>query len=445
MEKVFLESLGCAKNLVDSENMLGLIKEEGYEFVDDPLHADIAIVNTCAFIRPAVEESIDAIFELVDIKEHGSLKYILVAGCFVQRYGYKLIRQIPEVDCWLGTGQIYRVGEVLKNHNKNGPRLLINRPRYLADHRTPRIQTTPFFSSYLKIAEGCSHHCSFCVIPALRGPYRSRSIDSLYTEAKSMVERGVKEINLIAQDTTYYGRDLHPSPALEDLLEKLITIRDLKWLRILYAYPYLLSDAVIELINSEEVICPYIDVPIQHIDPDILDAMGRPLGNESMPRFIERIKVKSRDIALRTTVMVGFPGESEEKFQNLCNFIREYEFDRLGVFTYYPEKGSRAYRLKNRVPHEISERRAKEIMGIQAEISKRHNERLVGETLDVLIEGLHPETDLLLAGRTSIMAPEVDGQVIINEGHANVGEIKPVKITEGHLYDLVGSIECDDI
>jgi ribosomal protein S12 methylthiotransferase len=445
METVFLESLGCAKNLVDSENMLGLIREAGYELTDDPLHADIAVVNTCAFIRPAIEESIDAIFELVNIKRNGGLKYILVAGCFVQRYGYKLLRQIPEVDYWIGTGQIFRIGEILKDYKRGEPLLFIDRPLYLADHSSPRIQTTPFYSSYLKIAEGCSHHCSFCVIPSLRGPYRSRTLGSLYAEARSMVESGVKEINLIAQDTTYYGHDLDPSCGLEDLLEKLLTIPALKWLRILYAYPYLLTDGIIELINSEKVICPYIDVPIQHIDPDILRAMGRPLGTESMPKFIDRIRGKSRDIALRTTIMVGFPGENKEKFQDLCNFIKDSEFDRLGVFTYYPEKGSRAYRLKDRVSHEISERRAKEIMGIQAEISRRHNEKLVGETLEVLIEGLHPETDLLLTGRTSIMAPEVDGEVIINEGHAHVGEIKPVKITEGHLYDLVGSIEYDDI
>ena len=443
METVFLESLGCAKNLVDSENMLGLIREAGYELTDDPLHADIAVVNTCAFIRPAIEESIDAIFELVNIKRNGGVKYIFVAGCFVQRYGYKLLRQIPEVDCWIGTGQIFRIGEILRNYKKNGPCLLINRPHYLADHNTPRIQTTPFYSSYLKIAEGCSHHCSFCVIPSLRGPYRSRTLGSLYAEARKMVEGGVKEINLIAQDTTYYGRDLDPSCGLEDLLEKLLTIPALKWLRILYAYPYLLSDGVIGLINSEKVICPYIDVPIQHIDPDILRAMGRPLGNESMPEFIERIKGKSRAIALRTTIMVGFPGESEEKFQDLCNFIRNSEFDRLGVFRYYPEKGSRAYRFKNYVSHEISEERAKEIMGIQAEISRRHNEKLVGETLEVLIEGLHPETDLLLTGRTSIMAPEVDGEVIINEGHAKTGDIVPVKIGKAHTYDLVGGIELD--
>ena len=443
MKKIFFESLGCAKNLVDSEYMLGLIKEEGHELTDDPLHADIAVVNTCAFIRPAVEESIDAILELVTMKEKGRLKYILVAGCLVQRYGYKLLREIPEVDCWLGTGQIFRIGEILRNKKGALPLMFIDRPQFLADHNAPRVQTTPFYSSYLKIAEGCSHHCSFCIIPSLRGPYRSRTLVSLHAEAKKMVEKGVKEINLIAQDTTWYGHDLNPPCGLEDLLEKLITIHGLKWLRILYAYPYLLTERVIELINSEEVICPYIDVPLQHIDQDILKAMGRPLGSESMPQLIEKIRGKSRNIALRTTIMVGFPGETEEKFQDLCNFIREAQFDRLGVFTFNPEKGSRAFRLKNRVPLEVAEKRANEIMGIQADISKARNKKLIGETLKVLVEGLHPETDLLLAGRTNTMAPEVDGQVIIKEGFAEVGEIVPVKIEEAHTYDLVGSIKYD--
>jgi ribosomal protein S12 methylthiotransferase len=311
MKKIFFESLGCAKNLVDSEYMLGLIKEEGHELTDDPLHADIAVVNTCAFIRPAVEESIDAILELVTMKEKGRLKYILVAGCLVQRYGYKLLREIPEVDCWLGTGQIFRIGEILRNKKGALPLMFIDRPQFLADHNAPRVQTTPFYSSYLKIAEGCSHHCSFCIIPSLRGPYRSRTLDSLHAEAKKMVEKGVKEINLIAQDTTWYGHDLNPPCGLEDLLEKLLTIHGLKWLRILYAYPYLLTERVIELINSEEVICPYIDVPLQHIDQDILKAMGRPLGSESMPQLIEKIRSKSRNIALRTTIM-DFPARARK-------------------------------------------------------------------------------------------------------------------------------------
>ncbi|MEA3360950.1 MAG: 30S ribosomal protein S12 methylthiotransferase RimO [Thermodesulfobacteriota bacterium] len=445
MKKIFFESLGCAKNLVDSEYMLGLIKEEGHELTDDPSHADIAVVNTCAFIRPAVEESIDAILELVTMKEKGRLKYILVAGCLVQRYGYKLLREIPEVDCWLGTGQIFRIGEILRNKKGALPLIFIDRPQFLADHNAPRVQTTPFYSSYLKIAEGCSHHCSFCIIPSLRGPYRSRTLDSLHAEAKKMVEKGVKEINLISQDTTWYGHDLNPPCGLEDLLEKLLTIHGLKWLRILYAYPYLLNERVIELINSEEVICPYIDVPLQHIDQDILRAMGRPLGSESMPQLIEKIRSKPRNIALRTTIMVGFPGETEKKFQDLCNFIREAQFDRLGVFTFNPEKGSRACRLKNRVPLEVAEKRAKEIMEIQADISRARNKKLIGETLKVLVEGLHPETDLLLAGRTNTMAPEVDGQVIINEGVAEVGQIVPVKIHKAHTYDLVGSINSDKI
>jgi ribosomal protein S12 methylthiotransferase len=288
MSKAFLISLGCAKNLVDSEYILGLIKEEGYDMTDDPLDAEIAIVNTCAFIRSAVEESIDTILDLARLKEKGQLRYILVVGCFVQRYGRKLLREIPEVDGWLGTGQISRIPELLRAQRINSPIIFIDRPRFLADHRSPRVQTTPSYSTYLKIAEGCSHQCSYCIVPSLRGPFRSRAEDSLLIEAKRMVETGVKEINLVAQDTSSYGNDLDPPCRLEDLLEKLLAISGLRWLRILYTHPYHLTERLLELIDSEEVLCPYLDLPIQHVNPDILRAMGRPSGLESIPQLIER-------------------------------------------------------------------------------------------------------------------------------------------------------------
>ena len=444
MRKVFLINLGCAKNLVDSEHILGLIKEEGYDITDDPSDAEIAIVNTCAFIRPAVEESIDTILGLASLKEKGSLRLLVVAGCFVQRYGRKLLRQIPEVDGWLGTGQIYRIGEVLRATEDSSPIILLDRPRFLADHRSPRVQTTPFYSAFLKIAEGCSHPCSFCIVPSLRGPFRSRTVGSLFIEAQKMVERGVREINLVAQDTSWYGHDLDPPLALEDLLEELLTISGLKWLRILYAHPYHVTERLLGLIHSEEVLCPYLDVPIQHVNPDILKAMGRPLNSESIPQLIQRIRKGSRKIALRTTVMIGFPGETEERFRELCDFIREARFDRLGVFPFSPEKGTPAARLKDSIPQEMVECRIEEVMKIQAENSRKLNEELVGKTVPVLVEGLHPETELLLSGRTATMAPEVDGQVLINEGSATVGEIVPVRITEVHTYDLVGSIQRGD-
>lgn len=441
MQKVFLINLGCAKNLVDSEHILGLVREQGYATTDDPSDAEIAIVNTCAFIRPAVEESIDTILGLASLKQKGHLRLLVVAGCFVQRYGRKLLREIPEVDGWLGTGQIYRIREVLRAARDNSPIVLLDRPLFLADHRSPRVQTTPFYSAYLKIAEGCSHPCSFCTVPSLRGPFRSRTADSLLIEVQKMVERGVREINLVAQDTSWYGHDLDPPCTLEDLLETLLTVSGLKWLRILYAHPYHVTERLLGLIDSEEVLCPYLDVPIQHVNPDILRSMGRPLGSKSIPQLIGSMRKGSRQIALRTTVMVGFPGETEEQFRELCDFIREARFDRLGVFPFSPEKGTPAARLRQGIPREVVESRIEEVMEIQAENSRKINEQLVGKTIPVLVEGLHPETDLLLSGRTATMAPEVDGQVMINEGSAVVGEIVPVRITEAHTYDLVGSIE----
>jgi len=443
MARVFLISLGCAKNLVDSEYILGLIKEEGYDITDDPSDAEIAIVNTCAFVRSAAEESIHTILELASLKEKGRLRHLFVVGCFVQRYGRKLSREIPEVDGWLGTGQIYRTPEVLRAQRNNSPIIYLDRPTFLADHSAPRVQTTPFYSAYLKIAEGCSHHCSYCIIPSLRGPFRSRTMDSLFIEAKNLVERGVQEINLVAQDTSWYGHDLNPPYRLEDLLENLLTIRGLKWLRVLYTHPYHLPDRLLELIDSEETLCPYLDVPIQHVNPDILRAMGRPSDPEPIPQLIERIKTRSRRIALRTTVMVGFPGEAEEQFRELCTFVTEAKFDRLGVFPFSPEKGTPAARLKDGIPQTIVKGRIEEIMEIQAENSRQLNRELIGKTVQVLVEGLHPETDLLLSGRTATMAPEVDGQVLINEGTAVVGDIVPVRITEAHTYDLVGGIQRD--
>ena len=440
MQKVFLVSLGCAKNLVDSEFMLGLVREKGYGITDDPSRAAIALVNTCGFIRSAVEESIDTILELAQLRQQGFLKRLVVSGCFVQRYGKKLLREIPEVDAWLGTGQIHRIGEVLEAQDAQSAVLLIDKPDFLADHRAPRVQTTPFYSAYLKIAEGCSHRCSYCLIPSLRGRFRSRAVDSLHIEAQEMVQRGVKEINLVAQDTTWYGHDLDPTTTLEDLLEVLVTIQGLQWLRILYAHPYHITERLLDLIDSEDVLCPYLDIPMQHSNPHVLRAMGRPAHDESMLRLIERIRRRSRSISLRTTVMVGFPGETDEQFRELYDFVKAAEFNWLGVFSFSPEEGTAAARLNNKVHERIVQDRLRKIMELQKRITKRLNQRLIGQTVPVLVEGLSPETDLLLTGRTATMAPDVDGQVLINEGSARVGEIVPVRITEAHPYDLVGGI-----
>jgi ribosomal protein S12 methylthiotransferase len=436
--KVFLVSLGCAKNLVDSENMLGLLQGAGYRVVGDVEDAHVAVVNTCGFVQKAVEETIDTILGLADYRRKGVLERLVVAGCFVQRYGYKLRAEIPEVDGWLGTGEFPRILEILDAPESPAPPFLIGRPTYLADHTVPRTLTTPAHTAYLKIAEGCSHTCSYCTIPGLRGPFRSRTVQSLFQEAERMADTGVKEINLVAQDTTAYGMDL--GLHLEDLLEKLVLVGGIEWIRILYSHPLRISDRLLGLIAEEEKLCPYLDVPLQHVNEEILRSMGRPFEAEGPGPLIERIRSKTRPISIRTTLMVGFPGETIARFQDLYDFVEWAEFDHLGVFVFSPERGTPAARLKERVDPGQALRRQDAIMGLQAGISREKNQRIVGKTLPVLVEGLSPETDLLLKGRTSAMAPDVDGQVLINRGKGVVGDIQQVTITEAHTYDLVGEI-----
>jgi ribosomal protein S12 methylthiotransferase len=438
-KKVFMVSLGCAKNLVDSENMLGLLKERGFSIASSLEEAGIAVINTCGFIQSAVEESIETIFEIIKRKNCGALEKVFVAGCFVQRYGYKLRREIPEVDGWLGTSEIYRITDLLEQKDNSSP-FFIDKPKFLADHNTPRIQTTPFYSAFLKISEGCPHKCSFCYIPKIKGGLRSRGIDSLVTEAREMVERGVKEINLVAQDTTMYGRDLEGGIGLEDLLERLLLIRGLSWIRILYSHPSEISDRLLGLMEIEEAICPYLDVPLQHVNKDILKAMDRVSYKGNSMRLIERVRSITRRISIRTTLMVGFPGENDDIYKELYDFVEMASFDHLGAYIFSPEKGTLAARLKGIPDHRIAEERLDAIMRLQANISKKNNQRLVNKTVPVLIEGLSPETDLLLSGRTATMAPDVDGRVLINKGQGVVGEITPVLIKEAHSYDLIGEI-----
>lgn len=437
-QKIFLVSLGCAKNLVDSENMLGLLQEAGYTVVPDVTGAEVAIVNTCGFVQAAVEETIDTILGLAEHRRKGALERLIVTGCFVQRYGYKLREEIPEVDGWLGTGEFHRIRETLETPARGTSPFMIGRPTYLADHTVPRTLTTPIYTAYLKIAEGCSHTCSYCTIPGLRGPFRSRTLDSLVSEAGKMAEAGVKEINLVAQDTTMYGRDLEIH--LEDLLEGLLPIEGLEWIRILYSYPLRISERLLDLMDAEEKLCPYLDVPLQHVNREILKRMGRAFEREDPKQLIGRIRSKSRPISIRTTLMVGFPGETNACFQELYDFVKWAEFDHLGVFVFSPEKGTPAARLREGIAPELGRERQDAIMELQAGISGRINQRMVGQTVPVLVEGVSPETDLLLRGRTSTMAPDVDGQVLINRGEGVVGNIQPVTITEAHTYDLVGEI-----
>lgn len=432
--------MGCAKNLVDSENILGLLKEQDFAMVPTLEEAEIAIVNTCGFIQSAVEESIDTILEVAAHKKKGKLERLFVVGCFVQRYGYQLRKEIPEVDGWLGTGELSKIVDILVEESGPSPSFFINRPTFLADHTVPRVRATPFYSAYLKIAEGCSHRCSYCTIPRLRGPFRSRNLASLIIEAGNMVGSGVKEINLIAQDTTMYGRDLGQGICLEDLLERLLQINGVEWIRMLYGHPLRISGRLLELMDGEETICPYLDIPLQHVNENILKAMGRNYKGESPLQLIERIRSKTRHVSIRTTLMVGFPGETDEIFDELYHFVETAQFDHLGAFIFSPEKGTPAAGLKAVVEPHVAQNRLEAIMELQAEICEKRNQRMVGRVEPVLIEGVSPETDLLLRGRTATMAPDVDSQVLINRGHANAGEIVPVLIKEAHPYDLIGEI-----
>lgn len=440
-DRVFLISLGCSKNLVDSEHMLGLIKSKGFDLASGIEDAGTTVINTCGFIQPAVEEAIDTILEVADLKKQGKLKKIVVVGCFVQRYGYKLLRELPEVDAWLGTGEIYRIADVIENEDSGARgRFFIGRPTYLADHSVPRVQTTPFYSSYLRIAEGCNHRCSYCIIPSLRGPLRSREMDSLIMEAEEMAGLGVKEINLIAQDITMYGNDLEADVCLEELLDRLSKIEGIEWLRLLYCHPKGISDRLLALIESNKVICPYLDFPLQHVNNKILRAMERDPAGETPGELVDRIRSVGRKISLRTTLMVGFPGETEGMFEELYGFVEETRFDHLGVFIFSREQGTAAARLRPTVEPDTARMRLDKIMTLQAEIAKEKNQQMVGWVQPVLIEGVSPETDLLLTGRTATMAPDVDGQVLINKGKGVSGEIMPVLINEAHAYDLVGEI-----
>ena len=438
--KVCLVTLGCAKNLVDSEVMLGLLRADGYPVTPELEKAEIGIINTCGFIQSAVEESVAMILEIADLKRTGKLRKLYVAGCLVQRFGYKLRKELPEVDGWLGTGEVGAIVRLLNERGRGGVPFYISRPTFLADHEIPRIQSSPIYTAYVKIAEGCSHHCAYCTIPAIRGPLRSRPTASILAEVAAMAQRGVKEINLIAQDTTVYGGDLRHGASLEGLLERLVQVEGIQWIRLLYGHPQGISNRLLELMETWDKICPYLDIPLQHVHADVLTKMGRASDQENPWQLIDRIRSRKRAISLRSTCMVGFPGETEDAFKELYDFVSWAEFDHLGAFIYSPEKGTRAARFDETVDREAAEERLDKLMQLQARISLKKNRRMISRVVPVLIEGPSEETDLLLRGRTAAMAPEVDGQVLINKGEGQPGDILPVRIRRAYAYDLVGEI-----
>ncbi|GFO53117.1 ribosomal protein S12 methylthiotransferase RimO [Geomonas sp. Red276] len=440
-EKVSLVSLGCPKNLVDAEVMLGYLSKDEYEITTDETQADIIIVNTCSFIKEAKQESIDTILDLADRKHDARCHMLIVTGCLPQRYQEELAKELPEVDVFIGTGDYPRIAEIVaEKRNTEGQLCYTGDPNFVYNDELPRLQSSPHYTAYLKIAEGCSNNCAYCVIPSLRGAMRSRPLPVLLAEARQLVEGGVKELNLIAQDITAYGRDLADRPNLEGLVRELAKMEGLKWIRLLYAYPDGVTDSLIELIKTEPKVCKYLDLPIQHIADPVLKRMGRRSSEDQIRTLIAKLRSEIPDIAIRTSLIVGFPGETNDDFKKLLQYVEETRFDRLGVFCYSREEGTPAADMPEQVSERVKRERHKKLMRTQARVSFKHNRTLVDSEEDVLVEGYSEETELLLKGRSSRQAPDVDGLVYITAGNANVGDIVRLKITDSSDYDLIGEI-----
>jgi len=440
-KKIYIISLGCSKNQVDSEFLLGSLVRRGYEVTQESLEAGVILVNTCAFIQPAVEESIEIILEMADVKKSGQAWALVVAGCLPQRFQHDLALSLPEVDLFCGTGEINLLPGLLDalargRKMRSWP---LSPPGFIPPGSGPRLQAAPFFRAYLKIADGCSNACSYCLLPRLRGPFKSRPLEDLVDEAESLVENGVQELILVAQDTTAYGRDLSPATNLAALLERLVRVQGFEWLRVMYAYPSGVSDELIEVMGREPKICHYLDLPLQHASPGILERMGRG-GEGSLPDLLARLRRGLPGLSLRTTLMVGFPGETDADFEQLLEFVKQSRFNHLGVFKFFPEEGTAAARFPNQVPQRIKENRRRKLMALQRRISRKLNQARTGQILPVLIESRSDETGLFLVSRTQGQAPEVDGQVLITRGEVHAGKIVPVKITHALDYDLIGEV-----
>ena len=446
-QKISIVSLGCARNLVDSEVMAGLLQQSEYVMVQQPADADVVIVNTCGFIDAAKEESIDTIIEVGRLKEEGNLKKLIVAGCLSQRYPEELARELPEVDLFIGTGEVPRVAEILREHESNtSRRQYIGLPSYIYDHATPRVRSTPSYTAFVKVSEGCDHKCAFCIIPQLRGPHRSRSIESVVTETKVLADRGVKEINLIAQDLTAYGRERKDGTTLYGLLKQMTEIPDLEWIRLLYSYPNFLEKPLLDLIRDSDKICKYLDIPFQHVSRSVLQRMRRGKSGSAVREAVQALREAIPEVTLRTSLIVGFPGETEADFAALLDFVEETQFDRLGVFKYSEEEGTAAAKLDGKVSEEDKEKRWQELMEVQAVISRKKNEALIGSSQRVIIDGTDRNSGKL-AGRTQAHAPEVDGFVYVEgcdaQRRGNLpqsGELIDVKITGALDYDLISEI-----
>jgi len=437
-QKLFFQTLGCPKNRVDSEVMLGTLANEGYSLVGTPDDADVMVVNTCSFIEASKVESIDAIMSLIQAKEESAgTKRLVVAGCLAQRYADALQEEIPEIDLIIGTGEYHRISELIPASSLKLPVVAIDRPYYVHNIDTPRVLTTASHMAYLKIAEGCSQRCTFCIIPKIRGKQRSRSIEDIVAEGNQLAQSGVREANLIAQDLTHYGSDRKDGTELAPMLRQLARVDGLDWVRLLYCYPHNVSDELVEVIASEPSIVPYIDMPLQHIDDGMLGAMQRRTTAAITRDLLKRLRQAIPELVLRTTFIVGFPGETDEQFQRLMEFVAEQRFNHVGVFTYSSEENTKAARLVDDVPQEVKEHRRDQLMQMQQAISAEHMQSMVGKEVDVLVEGVSEETDLLLQGRWAGQAPDVDGVTYINEGYAPPGSIVRAEVVQAGDYDLV--------
>ena len=440
-------SLGCAKNLVDTEVMLGILKENGIEITPEPSEADILIVNTCAFIESAKEESITTVLNMADYKkpENGHCKSLIIAGCLGQRYGQDLLDEMPEADAILGTGTFPRIMEAVDETMKGNRVVLTGESDVIYDSRMPRIMTTPSYTAYVKIAEGCDNGCAFCAIPLVRGHYKSRKMEDIVSETQRLAKNGAKEIVLIAQDTTNYGRDLYGEPMLAKLLKELCKIDGIHFIRVLYSYPKFFTDELIDTIASEPKIVKYVDLPLQHAHDAVLRRMHRADTRETIETLLKKIHERIKDVTIRATFIVGFPGETDAQYQSLRKFVEEQRFAKVGVFTYSREEGTQAADMDGQVPEEIKEERYHDLMSLQSKISEEVNQSIEGKVLDVLVEGRDEEQENIAIGRSYREAPEVDGQVYIEgDTKSQPGDIVRVKIEQGFTYDVVGSLVNED-
>lgn len=441
-QTIHFVSLGCPKNRVDSEVMLGVAGTSGYAHVPDAADADVIVVNTCGFIGEAKKESIDAIFEMARYKEEGRCKRLVVAGCLSQRHPDELAAEIPEVDHFLGSSDMLKLESVLAG---SAERMLVGNPaEWVVRAADPRTISTPGGSAYVKIAEGCSRTCSFCVIPDLRGKQRSRRVEDVVAEVERLVASGVREVNLVSQDTIAYGRDIDAAaserPSLTELVRRVADVRGVHWVRLFYLYPEAIKDDLIELIAHHPRVVPYIDMPLQHAADAMLRRMRRGHGGDRLRRLVSVLKEKVPDLTFRTAFIVGHPGETDEEFKELCAFVEWAEFDRVGVFRYSDEETSRSFALPDKVPARVASSRHRRLMALQRRIAHKKNAALVGKELEVLVEGQSDEHEYVMMGRHAGQAPDIDGQVYLSGGEARPGEIRRVEITQASDYDLVGEL-----